>query len=287
MIDTEFLHQLERFSLIINKRITSNYVGERFSHATGRGLIFKDHQIYAPGEDFRSVDWRVFGRTDKLYVKRYEEERNLVVHIILDFSASMNFGTVMTKAEYASMIGVGFAFLALKNNERFVLSTFSDSLEFFKPKRGRVQLASMIEYLNNKRPKGLSKLDQSLAGYKKLINSKSYVVIVSDFLYPIEDIERTLAYFKNHKVVLIQVLDKLEWNLNLEGDFKLKDLETSEVLRTYINPFARMQYSGMLKEHIDKIQQACNEANAKFFCSNTGMTVFDVFFDLLGRRREK
>src|SRR3990172_2427027 len=278
MINTEFLHQLDRFSLIINKRITSNYIGERFSQATGRGLIFKDHTIYAPGEDFRSIDWRVFGRTDKLYIKRYEEERNLVVHVVLDFSASMNFGTVMTKAEYSSMIGIGFAYLAMKNNERFVLSTFSDSLEFFKPKRGRAQLASMVEYLNNKKPKGLSKLDQSLAGYKKLINSKSYVVIVSDFLYPLEDIRGALSHFKNHKVVMIQVLDKLERNLDIEGDFKLRDLETNEVLRTYINPFARRQYSGMLDEHIEKIQQVCNESGAKFFSANTGMSVFDVFF---------
>ncbi len=285
MIDTEFLHQLDRFSLIINKRITSNYIGERFSQATGRGLIFKDHTIYAPGEDFRSIDWRVFGRTDKLYIKRYEEERNLVVHVVLDFSASMNFGTVMTKAEYASMIGIGFAYLAMKNNERFVLSTFSDSLEFFKPKRGRAQLASMVEFLNTKKPKGLTKLDQSLAGYKKLINTKSYVVIVSDFLYPIEDIRGALSHFKNHKVVMIQVLDKLERHLDIEGDFKLRDLETNEVLRTYINPFARRQYSGMLDEHIEKIQQVCNESGAKFFSANTGMSVFDVFFELLGRKR--
>ena len=287
MINTEFLHQLDRFSLIINKRITSNYVGERFSHATGRGLIFKDHSIYTPGEDFRSVDWKVFARTDKLYVKRYEEERNLTVHIILDFSASMNFGSGTTKAEFASMIGAGFAYLAMKNNERFVLSTFSDALEFFKPKRGRGQLASMVEYLNTKKPKGLSKLEHSLSGYKKLINSKSYIVIISDFLYPIDDIKRALYLFKHHKVVLIQVLDKVESNLELEGDFKLKDLETNEVLRTFINPFARKQYAGMLSEHIEKIKQACMEVNAQFFSANTAMTPFDVFFEVLGRRREK
>ncbi len=285
MIDTEFLRQLDRFSLIINKRITSNYVGERFSKATGRGLIFKDHAIYAPGEDFRSIDWRVFGRTDKLYVKRYEEERNLCVHIILDNSASMNFGTHMTKSEYAGMIGVGFAYLAMKNNERFVLSTFSDTIEVFKPKKGRAQLASMVEYLNTKRPKGLSKLDQSLGGYKKLINSRSYVVIISDFLYPIEDIKRALFYFKNHRVVLIQVLDKLEKNLDLEGDFRLKDLETNEILRTYLNPFARQQYSGMLQEHNEKIQHACLEVGASFYSSNTGQNIFDVFYDVLGRKR--
>ncbi|MBW2969770.1 DUF58 domain-containing protein [Candidatus Woesearchaeota archaeon] len=285
MIDTEFLHQLDRFSLIINKRITSNYVGERFSKATGRGLIFKDHSIYAPGEDFRSVDWRVFGRTDKLYVKRYEEERNLIVHIVLDNSASMNFGSGVSKAEYAGMLGVGFAYLALKNNERFVLSTFSDVLEVFKPRKGRAQLASMVEYLNSKKPKGLSKLDQCLGGYKKLLTSRSYVVIISDFLYPIEDIRRALMFFKNHRLVLIQVLDKVERNLDLEGDFRLKDLETHEVLRTYLNPFARKQYSGMLQEHIDKIQRTCDEVGAQFYSSHTGQSVFDVFYDVLGRRR--
>ncbi len=285
MIDTQFLHQLDKFSLIINKRITSNYIGERFSKATGRGLIFKDHVIYSPGEDFRSVDWRVFARTDKLFAKRYEEERNLTVHVILDFSASMGFGTHMTKADYASMVGVGFAYLALKNNERFVLSTFSDALETFKAKKGRAQLAAMVEYLNEKKPRGLSKLEQSLGGYKKLINSRSYVVIISDFLYPIDDIRKALHYFKNHRVVLIQVLDKVEKNLDLEGDFKLKDLETNEVLRTFINPFARKQYAGMLQEHIDKIQQVCTEAGAKFYSSHTGQSVFDVFFDVLGRKR--
>jgi len=285
MITAEYLHQLEHFSLIINKRITSNYVGERFSHATGRGLIFKDHTIYAPGEDFRSVDWRVFGRTDKLYVKRYEEERNLCVHVILDFSASMHFGSHVSKSDFASMLGVGFAFLALKNNERFVLSTFSDALEVFKPRRGRGQLASMVEFLNDKKPKGLSKLDDSLSRYKSLITSKSYVVLISDFLYPIDEIKRALFYFKNHKVVFIQVLDQLEKNLDIEGDFKLKDLETKDVIHTYINPFSRRQYLGLLDKHIAEIKRTCDEAGAKFFCADTSMSVFDVFFEVLGRKR--
>jgi len=160
-------------------------------------------------------------------------------------------------------------------------------LEFFKARKGRGQLASMVEFLNTKRPKGLSKLEQSLSSYKKLLNSRSYVVIISDFLYPVDDIKKALYLFKNHRIVLIQVLDKIEKNLDLEGDFKLKDLETNEVLRTFINPFARKQYSGMLQEHIDKLQQACTEAGAQFYSSNTGQNVFDVFFDVLGRHREK
>jgi len=285
MIDSTFLHQLDRFSLIINKRITSNYVGERQTRQTGRGLIFSDHIIYSPGEDFRSVDWRVFARTDKLFCKRYEEERNATVHIIIDFSASMSFGTRISKAEFASMIGLGFAFLALKNNERFVLSTFSDALEFFRPRKGKTQLASMVEYLNTKKPKGQTKLDHSLSSYKKLINSRSYVVLISDFLYPVDEIKKALYQFKHHQVVLVQVLDKQEKNLELEGDFKLKDAESNEVLHTFLSPYTRKEYSRMLNEHIERIQQACSEVGAKFYCANSGQNVFDVFYDIMGRRR--
>ena len=119
MIETGFLRELDRFSLIIRKRVTSKYTGPRKSVAMGRGMIFKDHRLYAPGDDFRSIDWRVYARTDNLYIKNYEEERNLVVHIILDCSNSMNFGKNITKFEYASMIGIGFAYLAMKENEKF------------------------------------------------------------------------------------------------------------------------------------------------------------------------
>ena len=118
-IDTGFLSQLDRFSLVVHKRVTSNYTGPKRSIAFGRGLVFKEHRIYAPGDDIRSIDWKVFARTDHLYVKTYEEERNLTVHTIVDCSASMNFGKTITKFDYASMLGVGFAYLAMKENEKF------------------------------------------------------------------------------------------------------------------------------------------------------------------------
>jgi uncharacterized protein (DUF58 family) len=197
----------------------------------------------------------------------------------------MGFGSKISKADFASMLGVGFSYLALKNNERFVLSTFSDALEVFKPKKGRAQLASMVQYLNDKKPSGMSKLIESLGNYKKLIDSRSYVVIISDCLYPVEEIRKALFLFKNHTVILIQVLDKVERHLNLEGDYKLKDLETKETLRTYINPFARKQYDNMLDEHIGKIKQACIETGSKFFVADTSQDVFDVFYDILGRQR--
>jgi uncharacterized protein (DUF58 family) len=284
MIETDFLHQLDRFSLIINKRVTSNYTGERRTSEIGRGLIFKDHQIYVPGEDFRSIDWKVFGRTDKLFIKRYEEERNLTIHVLLDFSGSMGFGRgSRKKCEFASMIGIGFAYMALKNNERFVLSTFSDSLEFFKPKRGKKQLMSILEFLNMKKPKGDMKLDEaSSLYYKKVSKQRSMMVIVSDFLYPIEEIRNCLYRFKNNDLILIQVLDTLERDLKLDGDFRLNDVETNQKMRTFISPYLKKNYEKMLNDHIARINNACEEVGAEFYSSNTGQEIFDVFYDVLG-----
>lgn len=289
MIKTDFLKKLDRFSLIINKKMTSNYVGEKESPAIGRGLIFKDHAYYVPGEDFRAIDWKVFGRTDKLFVKRYEEERNLTVHIILDMSGSMNFGTGTTKSEYAGMIGLGFAHLALKNNERFVLCTFADKLNVFRPKKGVKQITSILDFLNKTKAKGNSYLDGSIAGYKPLINSKSYIVLISDFLYPIEELRKALFHLKKHEIQLIQVLDKKEKDLDLEGDYKLIDAETKDSLRSYISNYTKKQYNKMMDEHTAKLANEADRVKAKFYSANTGQEVFDVFYEVLtyrGHRRK-
>jgi uncharacterized protein (DUF58 family) len=136
MITTDYLSLLDRFNLIVKKRVTSSYVGSRVSSATGRGSTIKDHRIYATGDDFRLIDWKIYARTDNLYIKRFEEERNLTVHVILDISNSMNFGAKLTKFEYAAMLGVGFAYLSLKENEKFQFATFGETLNVFSPRKG-------------------------------------------------------------------------------------------------------------------------------------------------------
>jgi len=282
MIDIDFLKHLDRLSLIINKRITSNYTGERISDYTGQGMVFKDYIIYAPGDDIRSVDWKVYARTNKLFSRRYDEERNLTVHVIIDFSGSMGFKSgKYRKSDYASMLALGFTYMALKNNERFVVSTFAERLEILRPRRGRAHIASMLERLNKKKPSGSSKFQDSLTNYKKLIKTKSFVVIISDFLYPPEEISVVLARFKKNDVRLIQVLDPIEAELALDGDFRLKDLETNEVMRTYISPAMRKYYLEQLKNHNAQIEKACDEVGARFFSFSTDTPIFDAFYRVL------
>jgi uncharacterized protein (DUF58 family) len=281
MIDTDFLDQLDRFHLVVSKRVTSNYAGPRRSIAMGRGLVFKDYRMYAPGDDTRLIDWKVYARTDNLYVKNYEEERNLTVHIIIDSSGSMGFGRPISKFDYASMIGVGFAYLAMKENERFQFSTFSEKLEVFQPKRGMSQLANMVQHLNSVKTKGHSLIQDSIRQYKRLVGSRALLVLISDFLIDIKEIREALYVLGDHEIKVIQVLDKVEKDLKLQGDFKLEDSETKEKVRTYISPRLRSIYQKMLDDHTAKIQETCNRLGINFFQVTTDTPIFDAFYRIL------
>ena len=281
MIDTSFLDQLQRFNLVVRKRVTSNIMGPRKSMAGGHGLTFKDYRIYAPGDDIRLIDWRVFARTDNYFIKVHEEERNLTVHIITDSSASMGFGKPISKFDYASMIGVGFAYLAMRDNERFQFSTFAEQLEMFQPRRGMSHLAAMVQHLNSIKPKGNSKLLDTIKQYKKVIGSRSMLVIASDFLVNIDEIRESFYLLGDHEIKIIQVLDRVEKELKMEGDMKLIDSETKGLLRTFISPRMRMEYQQQLDSHCAKIEELCNKLGIHYHLDVTDVPIFETFYKIL------
>jgi uncharacterized protein (DUF58 family) len=281
MIDLGFLHELDRFSLIIRKRVTSKYTGPRKSIAVGRGMIFKDHRLYAPGDDFRSIDWKVYARTDDLYIKNFEEERNLVVHIIVDCSSSMNFGKPNTKFEYASMIGIGFAYLSMKENEKFQFSTFSEDIDVFQSRRGMSQLAAMIHHLNGIKTGGVSKVRDAIMHYRKLIGSRSLIILISDFLIDFDEIKDALSALGNHEIKVVQVLDPVEKELKLEGDFRLKDSETNEKMKTYLSPSLNLKYRDLLDQHTANIGKECDVLGIDFYQFATNTPIFDAFYKIL------
>ena len=282
MIESDFLKHLDRMSLLISKRISSNYVGERRSLSTGRGTLFKDHGIYTPGDDFRAIDWKVYGRTDKLHIRRYEEDKALVTHVIIDSSSSMDYGSKeVKKFDYASMIGLAFAYMAMKKNEKFVLSTFSEDLDLITPRKGKKHFVGVIDYLKNKEAKGKTRFESSLLSYLKKIESRSMIVIVSDFFYDLDEIERSLGRFKNSEVKLIQVLDQVECDLNLKGDLRLRDLETSEVIRTFIDKVTKAGYMKKKNEHNAKLKWIADSLGAKFYSFSTDTPIFDNLYEAL------
>ncbi len=282
MISAEFLDQLARFNLVIQKRVTSNYIGARKSINIGHGLTFEDHKQYTPGDDFRRIDWHVYGRTDKLHIRRFEEERSLTIHIITDASTSMKFEK---KWDYASMLSVGFAYLTMRENEKFQFSTFSQDVNSFKPKRGRSHLAHMIDEMNNLKVEGESQFLKAMRQIKRTIGSRSLVILISDFLYPIEEIEAGLSLVEKNDVKVVMLLDKKEYDMDYRGEYKLKDSESRSILRTFISPRLSSQYKTRLDEHIGKVRKICIDTHSDFSLITTDKPIFDAFFEVLKDRR--
>lgn len=273
----DFLKQLDRFRIVLKKNVSSKYQGARKTTIAGSGLTFKDYKSYVPGDDFRNLDWRVYARTNKLYVRRYEEERDLTVHIIVDASASMDFG-VPSKYEYATLLGVGFAYLALKNNEKFDFSTFAEEMSPVRAKKGRKQLLALLEYLTQSRLDGKTAFQESLESARKSISSKSLVIIISDFLYEPASVQETLTRFRKSTVLCIQVLDKQEKHLSIQGDMILEDAEEKTTLRTFITRRVKKEYQESLETHLDKLRVACEQTRASFVSVGTDEEIFDAFF---------
>lgn len=281
MISEEFLKDLEAFSLIIRKRITSKYSGSRASIEPGRGLTVKEYRPYTLGDDIRAIDWKVYARSDELFIKIFEEDRDLTVHVIIDATDSMNYGKSLTKFSYASMIAAGYLFLAMRGNERFRYSFMKDSIEVHGMRRGRNHFATYVNEANELTPGGKIGLGQAIEEYLPLLQSKSLVIIVSDFLFEQSEIERALGLLHKHDVHLVRVLDDLEVSLPLEGDYRLQDLESGEKLRTFISTAAKQQYLERLEAHTLFIEQFADSLGFSFFQTNTSQPIFDAFYSII------
>jgi uncharacterized protein (DUF58 family) len=282
VIDISWLPQLNRLSLLVKKRITSTYAGSRPSLAKGRGLTITDYREYVKGDDIRYLDWKLYARTDKDYIKLFEEDKSLTTHIILDRSTSMDFGDKVTKFEYGAMMGLAYAYLTLRNNDKFVFSTFAEDLTFVKPRKGMSQLASIMDILNQAKIKGDSRFSFSMNRYKQLIHSKSIIIIISDFLVPKEEILKGLMRLgRKNEIKIIQVLDRDEVDLKIEGDVNLHDSESNTVLRTFISKKMRNKYQGQLNQHTQDVHDLCLKMGADFYQVVTDVNVFENFYRVI------
>jgi uncharacterized protein (DUF58 family) len=282
-IDISFLPRLNRLGLLVKKRITSSMAGSRPSIAKGRGLTITDYRPYTKGDDLRFLDWKLYARTDKDFIKLFEEDRSLTVHIILDRSTSMDFGSKdTTKFEYGSMLGLAYVYLTLHNNDKFVFSTFAEDLTFLRPHKGMSQLASIIDSLKQVKVKGDSRFEYSMRKYKELIHSRSMVILISDFLISPEEIRKGLMRLgRKNEVKVIQVLDKDEVDLKIEGDVNLHDAESNTVLRTYISKRLRNTYQGKLNQHTQEVADLCDKAGAQFYQVTTDVDIFENFYRII------
>ena len=289
-VDPSFIDQLQKLTLLSRRRVSSIYAGVRRSTQQGRGIEAVDYREYLPGDDPKTVDWKIYGRTEKLYIKRFEEEKNLLVHILLDASSSMNFSSSgMLKYDYAGSLAAGFAYMTIQGNDKFALSIFSEHLrDVMAAKKGKAHFFSAVDLMNAAKLSGESRLSQSMSEYAGLIKSKSFVVVFSDFLESIDSVrEGVYRIAKNSKeLMLVQVLDPWEVDLGWTDDVIFQDLETSATEQTFLSPNFKEKYGKMIAAHVQQLRKVAEDVGCQLYTITTNRPLLDSFMTLVNREVE-
>lgn len=276
MIELDYLEELDRFQLALKKNSVELNQGEQKSPESGQGMLFEDHKKYVPGDDIRQIDWNVYARTNEFYIKRFEEERSITVHILVDRSSSMDYGE-NNKYDFAAKMGLGVAYMVSNTNDRFRFSVFSETVTDISSARRNAQLGEMVDTLNNLRKTPESRFENCLAQYASRIQNKSAVIIISDFLSDIEDIENGIEHLQGVDTVLVNTFDQTELDPNFSGDAILKDPESDSSLRTYLSRKVKSSYQKKLQEHTDQVQEVAEKNGAVYLQASTGEDIFDAF----------
>jgi uncharacterized protein (DUF58 family) len=286
MIDPSFLDQLRELNLVLKRRVSSAYEGGRPSIQYGRGIEPVDHREYMHGDDFRLVDWKLYGRTERLYIRRFEEEKSMVLHLLLDASSSMDFRSDgIGKFDYAGSIAAGFGYLSVHANEKFSTALFSERIrEVMKPDKSKRHLFNTIELMNKTKLSGATDISVSASQYVKSIKSKSFIVALSDFLMPLDSIKDGVHRMAkaSKELIVIQVLDPCELSLKWTDDINFEDAESGGTIRTYLSPSFKEDYRRRVRDHIAGIQDICNEVGVHFSTITTDKPLLDAFVGLVG-----
>jgi len=236
-----------RTKLLVDSLMTGAY----HSIFKGRGIEFSEVREYSPGDDVRTIDWNVTARMNQPYVKEFIEERDLTVHILIDMSASSDFGSEKSKKESALELAASIMFAAMHNNDKVGLGIFTDTVEqYFPPRKGKRHVLKLIRNLVEFKPKSKkTNLSASLRYMSKVMKRKCVVFIISDFFS--DDYEKSLKLLKNkHDVIAVNISDLREHELPDVGFIELEDEETGEqILVDTSDPTFRKKHSELMDQH--------------------------------------
>ena len=258
LFSPEFLAQLERLSLLSRRAFRGSVKGERRSPRRGHSVEFADYRAYGHGDDLRYVDWNIYGRLDRLHVKLFVDEEDLCLHLLVDGSASMDFGTP-SKLNYAARVAAALGFVGLVSHERVGLGILrARASEGWPPTRGRNQVVTLLDFLGNVAAGGPTRLNEALGEYALRAREPGLAVVVSDLLDPhgFEAGVRSLLE-RRFDVHLVHVLDPTELNPELAGDLRLHDSETGETRDVTVDGEALRGYRERLARFLERVETFC------------------------------
>ena len=234
MLTPELVKKIRHIEIRTKRLVNDSYAGDYHSIFKGRGMEFDEVRPYQIGDEIRTVDWNVTARTGELFVKRYVEERELTVMLLVDASGSEDFGSVNRfKRELAAELTAVLSFAATTNNDKVGLLIFTDQIELFiPPRKGRRHVLRLIRELLAFTPKSHgTDIKMALDTVNQILKRRSIIFLVSDFIAPPESYRRQLSITnKRHDVIGIDLHDPLEMNIGNVGLLALEDPETDEII---------------------------------------------------------
>ncbi len=289
LLTPELLRRLEQFQLLAARRSKSTAKGERRSKARGQSVEFADYRSYVAGDDFRHLDWNLYGRLDKLFLKLYEEERELPVRIFLDASESMTFGTP-PKFDFARRVAAAIGYVALCGFDRVTIQVFPEldtkapntdaaalSAELaarggLRAVRGRKSSLQFFQNLSQLSARGSADFNDSMRRGALMARHTGVAVILSDFLDP-GGYETGLNALisRGFQVNAVQILAPEELNPSTFGDLRLVDSETGTMQEVTFGKYR-------LKAYQQTVQNFCQRLRE--FCSGRGVSFFSVSSDM-------
>jgi len=273
----EVIKQVARLDLKARFLVEGFLAGLHSSPFKGFSVEFSEHRKYVPGDDIRSIDWKVFARTNRYYVKQYAAETNMECHLLVDCSGSMGYGYGITKLQYATYLAAALSYIMLNQQDPVGLVTFGKGLRsVMKPRAKRSHVISILRHLDSTRATGRSNVAASLHLAAEMIRHRGLVVLFSDLLDEPEQVIEGLRHlsYRGHDVIVFQILDDREVRLPFDRFSRFVDVETGEEVPA--DPDAvRAGYARELGAFIDGYRDACRRENIDFLQFDTA-TRFDA-----------
>src|SRR5271165_2962408 len=270
LLDPQFLVRLEQLELVSRKIFLGRMKGERRSKRKGQSVEFADYRNYVIGDDLRFLDWNLYARLDKLFLRLFMEEEDLHFYILLDNSLSMDFGSP-TKLHYAKQVAAALGFVGLVNLDRVVIEAFNDRLTQSMPAiRGRRSLWRLMDFLQKIEPAGPSDLRRALRSFSLKCSGKGIVVLLSDFMDK-GGYEEALRYLvaRQLDIYVIQILSKEEIEPEIVGDLRLVDVEDEDVAEITVSGPLLKRYKQNLAAYQTGLHDFCTRRGASYlFTSN-------------------
>ncbi len=281
VLDDEFIARLEKLELVSRKIVAGTIKGERRSKRRGHSTDFADYRPYVVGDDLRHVDWNIYGRLDKLFLKVFLEEEDLRLNILVDSSPSMHFGDP-DKFHYAKKIATAMGYIGLVNQDRVQIGTFASRLEsIFGPSRGRRQVHQLLQTMDNLETQAeeSTNLEQSCRDFTVQGSRGGILLFITDF-FDRRGFEQALRYLlasgNSTEIFVFHVLAPQELNPELAGDLRLVDSEDGVTADVTISKPLLEQYQATLSSFRSEIQQFCSTRGINYVFTST-----DVSFDQL------